>query len=68
MTSLQYKSKFMELACFTPQIVVDDSMKVYKFQHGLRPNIHFHTSMLRLKTFMDVVKTARIAEKESDEL
>lgn len=58
----------MELVRFALHIVVDDVMSVQKFQHGLRPNIHFRMSMLMLKTFVDVLEIAHIAERESDEL
>lgn len=65
---MQCKAKFMELSHFAPHIVADDAMKAHKFQFGLKPIICSHMFVLRLKTFMDVVETSHIVERESDEL
>lgn len=68
MIVLQYKAKFMEVVCCAPHIVASDAMKARKFQWALRTNIRSQMSVLQLNNFMDVVETACIAQRETEEI
>ena len=61
-TVLQYEAKFTELSRFAPHIVADDVRKAKKFQRGLRPSIRTRMATLRLKSYFEVVETAKVVE------
>ncbi|KAL4643006.1 hypothetical protein ACB092_02G061200 [Castanea dentata] len=66
-TVLQYEAKFTELSRFAPHIVADDVRKAKKFQRGLRPSIRTRMAALRLKSYSEVVETAKVVEKECED-
>ena len=66
-TVLQYEAKFTELSRFAPHIVADDVRRAKKFQRGLRPSIRTRMAALRLKSYSEVVETAKVVEKECED-
>ena len=45
----------------------NDVRKAKKFQRGLRPKIRTRMAALRLKSYSEVVETAKVVEKECED-
>ncbi|XP_028079455.1 uncharacterized protein LOC114281212 [Camellia sinensis] len=61
-TVAEYEAQFAELAQFAPHMVDPNYKKAQKFEGGLRNAILDRVNMLRLPTYVDVLKRAVIAE------
>ena len=66
-TVLQYEAKFTKLAQFAPHIVSNDVRKAKKFQRGLRPSTRTRMAAFWLKSYSEVVETAKVVEKECED-
>lgn len=61
-------AKFTELAQFSPHITNDKERKAKKIHRGLCLNIKGRMATIKLKTFSEVVETAKVVERECEEL
>lgn len=58
----------MELLCFAPHMAGEEMRKAMKFQQGLRPSLRMRVTVFHLRTLVDVVETAFVFERGTEEL
>ena len=63
----QYKTKFVALARYAPELVTPKSRKVRKFEQGLRPEICYAMARVLVEDFPIVVQYAYAIEKNIQE-
>ena len=64
MTVEEYAAKFVELSCFAPYLIPDESKKVKKFQEGLNDRIRPLIIASGVDTFTEFVKRAMSLEED----
>lgn len=62
MSVLQYKTKFIKLSHYASHFILDDEGRAKRFQKGLPLAIYTHMTPLQLRSFADVVETAKLVE------
>ena len=68
MTVAQYEAKFIDVSCFSPQLIATEEEMAFKFQDGLKPYLKNKISILKLGVYSKVVDRALIIEKDNEEL
>ena len=63
-TMEEYVAKFVELSCFAPYLILDESKKVKRFQEGLNGRIHPLIVTSGMDTFTKVVKQVMSLEED----
>ena len=64
MTVEEYAAKFVELSCFAPYLIPDESKKVKKFREFLNGRIRFLIIASGMDTFTKAVKWAMSLEED----
>ena len=64
MTVEEYAAKFVELSCFAPYLIPDESKKMKKFQEGLNGRIRPLIIASGVDTFTETVKRAMSLEED----
>ncbi|XP_042495005.1 uncharacterized protein LOC122074222 [Macadamia integrifolia] len=59
---LEYKQRYEELYCFTPEHIQNDRAKAKKFEKGLSPSISSTMVGLKLQIYTEVVQVAKSLE------
>jgi hypothetical protein len=63
MTVELYGAKFMELARFALNLVLDEESRTERFQEGMHPRIRDRVTCLKIKDFTKLVNVAAIVER-----
>lgn len=62
-----YETRFVSLSRFAPHIVVNEELKVKRFEGGLRPSIRDRIVTLKLRTYAKMVERTKIIESTTKE-
>jgi hypothetical protein len=63
MTVEQYSTRFMELARFVANLILDEETKAERFENGLNPRIRERVICLEIKDYARLVEVALLAER-----
>jgi hypothetical protein len=63
MTVEQCSARFMELARFVSNLILDEESKAERFENGLNPPIKERVIFLEIKEYARLVKVASLAER-----
>ena len=66
-TVREYALEFTNLSRFAPEVVATEPLKVWKFQHGLRPSLRSRVELFELSNYEAAVEKAVVAEKGLEE-
>ena len=67
MSVLEYASKFIELSRFAPAFVVDERLKMNRFEAGLNPTIKERMLVRQYVSYVDLYDTAVKVERTMKE-